>query len=214
MSGQAEIRRQPAYRVETGRLLLRCWSPQDAPLLRAALDRSDTYLRPWIPFMAQEPRSLEQTADWLRGLRAQFDRSEHFRYAVFSAGEVELVGENMLLDRVGPGGLEIGYLTHLGFEGQGFAREATVAMIRLAFELHGAERVEIHCAPENTGSASIPARLGFTCEGILARRFRDTGGTTRDLMVWTLFAETYRNSSLRETPLQAWDCLGRKVLEG
>lgn len=212
MSQQAEKRCQPAYRVQTGRLLLRCWSPQDAPVLRAALDKSDAYLRPWIPFMAQEPRSLDQTADWLRGLRAQFDRGEHFRYAVFSADETQLLGENMLLDRVGPGGLEIGYFTHFGFEGQGYAREATLAMIRLAFDLHGAERVEIHCAPENTGSAAIPARLGFTCEAILARRFRDTGGTARDLMVWTLFAETWARSPLRETPLQAWDCLGRQVL--
>ncbi len=40
-----------AYRVETQRLVLRCWSPGDAPRLRAALDICDTHLRPMIPFM-------------------------------------------------------------------------------------------------------------------------------------------------------------------
>lgn len=211
MSGDNPIK--PAYRVETERLLLRCWAPGDAPALREALDRSADHLRPWIPFMAQEPRSLDETADWLRGLRALFDRSEHFRYSVWTRDGAKLVGENMLLDRVGPGGLEIGYLTHLGFEGKGFAREATVAMIRLAFEVHGAERVEIHCAPENTASAAIPARLGFTCEAILAQRFRDTGGQQRDLMVWTLLAADYRRSSLGGQEVQAWDCLGRPLLD-
>jgi len=208
-----ELKRHPAYRVETERLLLRCWAPEDAPVLRAALDRSADHLRPWIPFMAQEPRSLEDTAEWLRGLRAMFDRSEHFRYPVWTRDGSALVGENMLLDRVGPGGLEIGYLTHLGHEGMGYAREATVAMIRLAFEVHGVERVEIHCAPENTASAAIPARLGFTCEAILTRRFRDTTDTPRDLMVWTLFAKDYARSTLGHQPLQAWDCLGRALLE-
>lgn len=162
--------------------------------------------------MAEEPRTPEQTADWLRGLRAQFDRGEHFRYAVFSADESALIGENMLLDRAGPGALEIGYLSHAGFEGKGYAREATVAMLRLAFELHGAERVEIHCAPENTASAAIPARLGFTCEAILSRRFRDTAGEVRDLMVWSLFADDYARSPLPKAPLQAWDAQGRQVI--
>ena len=48
-----------AYRVETPRLVLRCWSPEDAPELRRALDDSDQHLRPWIPFMKDEPRNLE-----------------------------------------------------------------------------------------------------------------------------------------------------------
>lgn len=37
-----------AYRVETDRLVLRCWSPADAPVLRAALDACDAHLRPII----------------------------------------------------------------------------------------------------------------------------------------------------------------------
>ena len=102
---------QIAYRVETERLVLRCWSPEDAPALRAALDKSDTHLRPWIPFMKDEPRSLAQTVDWLREIRAAFDRSENFRFGVFLSDDGDLVGENMLLTRQGPEALEIGYLT-------------------------------------------------------------------------------------------------------
>ena len=31
---------RPAYRVETQRLVLRCWEPEDAPLLKRAIDES------------------------------------------------------------------------------------------------------------------------------------------------------------------------------
>jgi RimJ/RimL family protein N-acetyltransferase len=150
----------PAYRVETDRLLLRCWSPKDATALRQVLDDSDDHLRPWIPFMKDEPRTLAQTAGWLRGARADFDRDVAWHYAVFDRGTGGLLGGNMLNPRSGPGSLELGYWTRKGYTGQGIAAEATRAMIRVAFEVHAVDRVEIHCSPENQASAAIPAKLG------------------------------------------------------
>lgn len=47
-----------AYRIETSRLLMRCWSPSDARQLRTCLDDNDQHLRPWIPFMKDEPRGI------------------------------------------------------------------------------------------------------------------------------------------------------------
>lgn len=208
---QAAKRPIPAYRIETERLLLRCLGPEDTPAVRAALDRSDQHLRPWIPFMKDEPRSLAETAGALRQHRARFDLGEYFRYGVFERDGGALVGENMLLDRVGQGGLEIGYLTYLGFEGRGYASEATCAMVRAAFEVHGVDRVEIHCAPENAASAAIPARLGFTHEATLRRRAWDTDGVVRDLMIWTLFVSEYPDSPARQAAMQAWDGQGEKL---
>jgi len=210
MSGN-EPKTRTAYRVETDRLVLRCWSPADAPVLRAALDVCDAYLRPWIPFMKDEPRSLQQTALWLRGHRAAFDTGTMFRYAVFDRAEQNLLGENMLLARVGPGGLEIGYWTHKDAAGNGYASEATCAMIRVAFDIEKTGRVEIMCAPENRASASIPARLGFTHEATLKKRAVDTDGVSRDLMVWSLFAEDYLSSPAATLVYRAFDCMGEAV---
>lgn len=204
---------EPAYRVETPRLLLRCWNPADAPVLRKALDHSNEHLRPWIPFMKDEPRSLAQTAGWLREIRASFDQGEHFRYGVFEKDGGELVGENMLLARVGPGALEIGYLTYLGYEGRGYASEATCAMVRTAFEVQHVERVEIHCAPENAASAAIPRRLGFIHEATLRNRAPDTEGRVHDLMIWSLMVTDYPGTVAMETPIAAYNCLGEPVLQ-
>lgn len=199
-----------AYRVETPRLTLRCWSPEDAPALRAALDRSDQYLRPWIPFMKDEPRSLADTVDWLRGHRAAFDRGEHFRFGVFDK-EGNLVGENMLLQRVGPDAFEIGYLTHLGFEGRGYATEASAALVRLAFEVYKVRRIEIHHAAGNTASAVIPGRLGFTHEATLRDHIEDIDGKPHDAWIWCLHAAVYPESPAFAAEILAYDPLGAAI---
>lgn len=201
-----------AYRVETDRLVLRCWSPADAPVLRAAIDACDTYLRPMIPFMKDEPRNLQQTAQWLRGHRAAFDLGQMYRYAVYDATEQNLLGENMLMARVGPGGLEIGYWTHKDTIGKGIATEASSAMIRVAFEIEKVERVEIMCAPQNKASASIPARLGFTHEATLKKRALDSEGGIQDLMVWSLFAADYPSSPAAGITFRAFDCMGEVIV--
>ena len=207
-----ESKMETAYRVETDRLVLRCWSPGDAPVLRAALDACDAHLRPMIPFMKDEPRSLEQTARWLREIRAAFDLGQMFRYAVFDTAEQNLLGENMLLARVGPGGLEIGYWTHKDAIGKGFATEATCAMIRVAFEIEKVKRVEIMCAPENKASASIPVRLGFTHEATLKKRALDSEGNYQDLMAWSLFADDYPASPATNIRFRAFDCMGEIIV--
>ena len=53
----------PAYQFETGRLLGRCWTPADAPAYRAAIDDNDQHLRPYIPWMREEPKPLEATLE-------------------------------------------------------------------------------------------------------------------------------------------------------
>jgi len=204
-------KKRTAYRVLTDHLVLRCWSPEDAPALRAALDACAAHLRPMIPFMKDEPRSLQQTAEWLRGHRAAFDLRQMYRYAVFDQAEKNLLGENMLLARVGPGGLEIGYWTHKDAIGKGFATEATSAMIRVAFEIEKIKRVEIMCAPENKASASIPARLGFTHEATLKKRAVDSEGETRDLMIWSLFASDYPATPAANITFEAFDCMGENI---
>ena len=209
MTMESDIR--AAYRIETDRLVLRCWSPADASVLRTALDACDAHLRPYIPFMKDEPRTLVQTAHWLRGHRASFDLDQLYRYAVFDANERNLLGENMLLSRVGPGGLEIGYWTHQDVIGRGIATEATCVMIRVAFEIKKMDRVEIVCAPENAASAAIPAKLGFTHEATLKKRAHDSNGEPCDLMVWSLFAADYASSPATSVNYRAFDCMGERI---
>lgn len=205
-------RRGPAYRIESDRMVVRCWSPADAQLLREALDDSNEHLRPWIPWMKDEPKSLYETAGWLRKNRANFDLDKDYRYAIFDSDERTLIGETGLYTRAGKGAREIGYWINRRSAGKGYATEAAAAMVKVAFEIDRVDRVEIHCAPENVLSAVIPSKLGFSHEATLKRRYVDSEGSIHDSMIWTLFAEDYPNSPASSTRIAAYDCLGTKIL--
>ncbi len=205
-------RRRAAYRVETDRTVIRCWSPGDARMLRAVLDESQNYLRPWIPWMKDEPKTLDQTADWLRSNRANFDLDNDYRYGVFDPKEETLIGETGLYTRAGKGAREIGYWINREYGGQGYATETTAAMVKVAFEIDQVDRVEIQCAVANAISATIPDKLGFVHETNLKRRIEDTEGTIHDIMIWTLFADQYPGSPASDVRLSAFDCVGDKIL--
>lgn len=144
--------------LETSRLILRAWGPEDAEALRAALDASDAHLRPWIPFMQTEPRTLAATQAWLLELAAAFAEGSAARWAIWGpAGD--LLGEVMLLDRVGPDALELGYWLHRDHTGQGYATEAARAVVQAGFQ-SGIHRVVIRCDANNAPSNAVAARLG------------------------------------------------------
>lgn len=200
-----------AYRIETDRLLIRCWVPTDVVALRDSLDRSDGHLRPFIPFMKNEPRTHPETVELLRTLRASFDRDEHYRYAVFDAPEETLLGEVMLLDRHGDGELELGYWLDVDHTGHGYGTEASAALTRIAFELGRVDRVELQCVPANTASRALATRLGYTMEATLRNRSTYPDGV-QDLEIWTLFASDYGGTLASRVELRAFDCCGERVI--
>ncbi len=95
------------YRIETERLVIRCYDPADAPLLKDAIDSSLDHLRPFSPWLETEPVPVEERAARLQRFRIAFDSAEDFAYGIFDR-DGGLLGGTGLHPRVGPGGLEIG----------------------------------------------------------------------------------------------------------
>lgn len=199
------------YRIETERLVLRCWEPADAPLLKDALDSSLEHLRPFMDWANDEPEPVGAKAERLRAFRALFDTSESFILGIFDRSENEVLGGTGLHARIGPGGLEIGYWVRANATRQGIATEASAALTRVGFEVCEADRIEIRIEPRNEASFGIPRKLGFLEEATLRRRlpgFR--GGPLRDVTIWTMFREDF-DPSLAPA-LRAFDALGRQLI--
>lgn len=163
-------------RLETERLVLRRWRVSDVAALRSAVDASDAHLRPWIPWMRDEPRTVAETVERVEGFIEAFDAGTTFNWALFREGE--LVGEVMLMTRAGPGALEVGYWLHADHVGCGYALEAVSRLVALADEA-GLERLEAWCAVQNARSSAIVQRLGFAKE-----RVAEDGGLRYE--VWEL----------------------------
>ena len=201
----------PPYRIETERLVIRCPHPEDAEMAQEAILKNLDHLRPWLPWTDQEPQSLNQRIDLLRGFRSKFDAGEDFVYGIFNPRENQMLGSTGLHTRQGPGIFEIGYWIHADYLQRGLATESTSALIKAAFEITDCRRVEICCDPGKLVSAGIPRKLGFQEEGILRHRdlFR---GKPRDTQVWGLLAGEYPDSPASKLNIKAYDVLGKMLL--
>jgi RimJ/RimL family protein N-acetyltransferase len=204
--------KNPAYRIHSQRLVLRCWNPADAALLKEAIDDSLEHLRPWMPWAKPEPETLDAKAQRLRQFRGRFDLDQDYVYAILNREENAVLGGTGLHTRQGEGVLEIGYWIHVDHVNQGLATEAAGALTRVAFEVNRVGRVEIHCDPINARSAAVPNKLGFVHEATLRHRTVTTEGAPRDSMIWTMLAGEYPESRAAKIELEAFDAAGQRIL--
>jgi RimJ/RimL family protein N-acetyltransferase len=206
------VAQPPPYRLETDRLVVRCWEPRDALLLKDAIDSSLDHLRPWMQWAQNEPQTLEEKIELLRRFRGNFDLGEDFVYGILARDETRVIGGTGLHRRVGDDALEIGYFVRADSTGRGLATESTAVLTRVAFEICRVDRVEIHVEPANEASLRIPRKLGFIEEARLRRRLPPREGETRrDEVVFTMFAEELSSSPCGSVEYAAFDAAGRRL---
>jgi RimJ/RimL family protein N-acetyltransferase len=201
----------PAYRIETTRLVVRCYQPSDVLLLAESVGESVEHLKPWLPWAHNEPEPIEVKAERLKRFRGLFDLGQDFVYGIFNPEETKLMGGTGLHTRLGDDQLEIGYWIHKDYIRQGLVTETTAALVKVAFELVHVHRLEIHCHPENVASAAVPRKLGFSHEATLRAktRFLDRW---QDTMVWGLIDTDYPDSPSSKAEIRVFDADGQQVL--
>jgi len=202
----------PAYSIVTPRLVLRCWNPQDAPLLKNAVQANVDHLLPWLPFARNEPEELQVKIERMRHWRSRFDSDGDYVYGIFNAEESRVVGGTGLHKRVGDQAFEIGYWIDQELINQGYATEVSAALVKTAFEIMGARRIEIHCDPLNHRSAAVPRKLGFIHEATLRERFPTSEIQWTDIMIWSIFAGDYPQSPAQQIKIQAFDSANRQIM--
>jgi RimJ/RimL family protein N-acetyltransferase len=199
------------YRIETERLVIRCYEPRDAALAKDAIDSSLDHLGPWMSWAGQEPQTLEEKIELLKSFRSAFDSGDNFVMGIFSADESQQLGGSGLHPRSDPGGLEIGYFIRKSATRQGYVTESTAALTRVGFEICGADRIEIRIDPENEASLGVPRKLGYTEEATLRRRLPSkAGGPLRDVTMFTMFREDFDPAIAPD--LRAFDAVGRQLI--
>jgi RimJ/RimL family protein N-acetyltransferase len=159
-------------RIDTDRLVIRLWQPDDVAGMHEAIVRSIEHLRPWMPWIALEPLEprdrLQNVTRWYDEWRDGGDAI----YGIFlgpAGGDEEqvgtVVGGTGLHRRIGPSGLEIGYWIDADHLRRGYASESTAALTAVGLRQPGVDRVEIRHDKANVASAGVPKALGFTFVG-------------------------------------------------
>jgi RimJ/RimL family protein N-acetyltransferase len=161
------------YRIETERLVIRCYQPSDAHLLWQSVNESIEHLRPWMPWIKNEPEDVPAKLERIRKMRANFDNDIDYTFGIFDKEEQTLIGSTGFHNRVGEDAREIGYWINVNQVHKGYAAEAVRALTKVAFSIENWARIEIHCDSRNTDSFNIPQKLGYQLEATLKGRFKD-----------------------------------------
>jgi RimJ/RimL family protein N-acetyltransferase len=195
------------YRITTDRLVLRCFRPEDAPLRKRALDANFDVLGAFLRLTSVP--SLDEHAVMVRRFRSQLDVGGDGIYAVLSADESRLLGECFLLTRAGIDAREIGYAFYE--RGQGYATEASRALLITAFRALDLKRMDLQYRVGNAESARVAEKLGFVKEGVLRGRTIGANPTPYDVQMTSLL-RAEAEPLMASWPLpKAFDFLGREI---
>ncbi len=89
----------PAYRIVTPRLVIRCWNPPDAPLMKTAVEANVDHLLPWLPFARNEPEELQVKIERIRHWRSRFDSDTDYVFGIFNLQETRVFRRNRVAQK-------------------------------------------------------------------------------------------------------------------
>lgn len=169
--------------ILTPRLQIRPRQVGEGPVIAQAVRESLEQLKPWMPF-AQESPTDEQMEEHCRKALAEFIVRVNFTLSIYDREGKTFIGSTGFhKPQWSVPSFEIGYWIHKDFEGKGFIQESTNALVRYAFDVFQARRVEIRCEAKNTRSLSVMKKLGFEQEGVLRNHDVAADGSLRDTIV-------------------------------
>ena len=174
----------PPDRIDLGDVVLRRWEPDDAPALAAAAAAALDHLAPWMVWATPEGATESAMATFIAETTARSADGSEQIYGIVDGADGSVLGGTGLHDRLGGGGLEIGYWLAPTATGRGLMTRIAGHLTDLALRLEGIERVEIHCDEANVRSAAVPRRLGYRLDRIVdSPRPQAPADTGRDL-IW------------------------------
>jgi ribosomal-protein-serine acetyltransferase len=179
---------------ETERLLIRAPRAGDGQAMNAALAESIDNLKHWLPMAwTQNIQTVDETEEMVRRWAAAWMLREDLRLSLFRKTDGLYVGGSGL-HRIDWNVMrfEIGYWVRSSLEGQGYIREAVAGVTAYAFDVIGAERIEIRCDRLNERSIAVARRAGYVMEGILRNNY-DTPAKSalRDMMIFSILRAEY-----------------------
>ncbi len=167
--------------LRTDRLVLTLPGPEAAAPLVASYRENEAHFAPTNPPTPANHLDVEAWRTRLRERRKEFRLDRSARFVAF----FELGGPVVATCSLGPFHRGAWLASYLGYgiaaryEGQGLMTEAARAVIAYAFGPLGLHRLMANHLPENTRSATVLRRLGFTVEGY-AKDYLYINGQWRD----------------------------------
>ncbi|WBU37186.1 GNAT family N-acetyltransferase [Homoserinibacter sp. YIM 151385] len=178
--------------IETARLRLRTLTEVDVSAVHGW--RRDPAVTRYLPYGPQTREQVRSSlAHQSRTTRLAIDGAR----AVLAAERLDgggVVGElHLVLTSAANHGYEVGWVFSPDVAGQGFATEAALAILELAFrpDAGAAHRVVAQLDPRNTASTRLCARLGMREEAHFRKDWPVGAGGWSDTGIWAILDEEW-----------------------
>lgn len=184
--GQVSANRLPD--VETDRLYLRQRTNADAEDIFAYARLPEVTIPagfPAVETVADELYYIEQI--YMSNLAKENIPSG---YGITLKGTDKVIGSIDFNHRHGDKVLEMGYILHPDYWGQGIVPEAGRAMLKVGFELLGLDKIILICYDYNQQSQAVARKLGFTLETV-SEEIQDPAGRVCRDETWGLRREEW-----------------------
>jgi len=155
--------RVPAL-IETDRLVLRCYSPDDVEAMDEVIPANRDHLLEFMAWAQGEPIGIEARRTLVERFISGYKEGSDFTLGMFLRESGAYVGGTGF--HVREDHLEIGYWIAADREGQGLVTESTAALTRVALQFASAPFVAVCCDPANERSRRVPIRLGYSLAGM------------------------------------------------
>jgi RimJ/RimL family protein N-acetyltransferase len=171
--------------LETERLIIRAPRAGDGAAVQAAVLESINELRPWMPWAHPAP-TVEEAEASIREAAARYLKREDFRFNLHRKSDGLFVGGSGLhrIDWAVPR-FEIGYWVRTSLQGHGYITEAVLGITDFAFNVLGANRMEIRCDARNERSAAVARRAGYQLDACLRNNGRGVNGELCDTLIFS-----------------------------
>lgn len=179
--GQIEDNKLPD--IETERLYLRQRLVSDAKEIFAYASLPEVTWPAGFP----PAESVEEEENYLENIMPKrwIEQKIPSGYGICLKGTDEVIGSIDFNHRHADDVLEMGYLLHPDYWGQGIVTEAARALLEVGFTLFNLYKIEIECYGYNKASQRIAEKLGFTLESRVRDR-KDAQGKRCDLLRYGL----------------------------
>lgn len=181
---------KPFPTLETERLILRKVTKKDAKdLYEYCSDPVSSRYSDWQPH-----GELADTKQFIKGLLSSFSHGEYFMWCIELKESGKVIGSVSIteMDRHYKVA-ELGYGILKAYWNQGYATEATVAVLDYLFCTVGVQRVFARIVTENLASVRLALRLNMECDGLL-RKGIYLDGVSRDVYVYAITDEDYKKT--------------------
>jgi RimJ/RimL family protein N-acetyltransferase len=172
--------------LETPRLTIRAFRPEDAP--RLSQYRSDPQIARYQAWEA--PYTLEQAIERIATYTKDPDEPGWFQYAVELKATGQQIGDVGVELHINLMQADLGFTLAPGNHGHGYALEMTTAILGDRFR-RGLHRMSAQADARNHRSAHLLARLGFAPEG-LRPSYQWAKGEWADEALYGLLAENWQ----------------------